>query len=486
MNNLKMTPVQKRAVFKLAVDLAKVDRQIHGNEIALLNSLQTDLNVKKDELEMIHYMSLKQCLEALQSLSQAQKESVESFFQSMLGVDDDLDKREQMLFAAIKIALDEDSSRWAKVISVNGVESECPVDQIIYLEKKLCEHAHGVLDDKLDNLLITKALNEVGLQFFYLPQVKQKIDVDLLLRSMEYILPIRERCGKEDMEESLQKITSIEFLKAFCSAYRLSPGNLPYDAFILAKVQEGEILNEEGRLSRCIDFLCIDVTSDIRKRLSHFVDLLDAPVSALCYDGYYRLLYDQLSSARSIVTTLYIDHKYDFFIKTDSEEKMRFDSAPQAKTLYLLLLRYGTSGVSQECFEQAEAYLKTQAIICANQSWDLGSFKTLLLKENKDYTRLIYNIVSIYSSISTKDSSVPSFLNYISTILRQRSALKSYVNNAFASIPSLYERERYSINFEKNLKIYYLEADTSLISISESDSEVCGIRDSRLWSDMVI
>ena len=481
-----LNQIQKRAIFKLAVDLAKVDRQIHGNEIALLNSLQTDLNVTKDELEMIHYMSLRQCLEALQSLSQAQKESVESFFQSMLGVDDDLDKREQMLFAAIKIALDEDSSRWAKVISVNGVESECPVDQIIYLEKKLCEHAHGVLDDKLDNLLITKALNEVGLQFFYLPQVKQKIDVDLLLRSMEYILPIRERCGKEDMEESLQKITSIEFLKAFCSAYRLSPGNLPYDAFILAKVQEGEILNEEGRLSRCIDFLCIDVTSDIRKRLSHFVDLLDAPVSALCYDGYYRLLYDQLSSARSTVTTLYIDHKYDFFIKADSEEKMRFDSAPQAKTLYLLLLRYGTSGVSQECFEQAEAYLKTQAIICANQSWDLGSFKTLLLKENKDYTRLIYNIVSIYSSISTKDSSVPSFLNYISTILRQRSALKSYVNNAFASIPSLYERERYSINFEKNLKIYYLEVDTSLISIAESDNEVCGIRDSRLWSDMVI
>lgn len=481
-----LNQIQKRAVFKLAVDLAKVDRQIHGNEIALLNSLQTDLNVTKDELEMIHYMSLQHCMEALQSLSQTQKESVESFFQSMLGVDDDLDKREQMLFAAIKIALDEDSSRWAKVISVNGVESECPADQIIYLEKKFCDHAHGVLDDKLDNLLITKALNEVGLQFFYLPQVKQKIDVDLLLRSMEYILPIRERCGKEDMEESLQKITSIEFLKAFCSAYRLSPGNLPYDAFILAKVQEGEILNEEGRLSRCIDFLCIDVTSDIRKRLSHFVDLLDAPVSALCYDGYYRLLYDQLSSARSTVTTLYIDHKYDFFIKADSEEKMRFDSAPQAKTLYLLLLRYGTSGVSQECFEQAEAYLKTQAIICANQSWDLGSFKTLLLKENKDYTRLIYNIVSIYSSISTKDSSVPSFLNYISTILRQRSALKSYVNNAFASIPSLYERERYSINFEKNLKIYYLEVDTSLISIAESDNEVCGIRDSRLWSDMVI
>ena len=119
-----------------------------------------------------------------------------------------------------------------------------------------------------------------------------------------------------------------------------------------------------------------------------------------------------------------------------------------------------------EFLEEAEAYLKTHAVTSACQSWDLGSFKTLLLKENKDYTRLIYNIVSIYSSISTKDSTIPSFLNYISTILRQRSALKSYVNNAFATISSVYERERYSINFDKNLKIYYLEADTSLISIS--------------------
>ena len=34
-----MSPVQKRAVFKLAVDLAKADKQIHGNEVALLSSL---------------------------------------------------------------------------------------------------------------------------------------------------------------------------------------------------------------------------------------------------------------------------------------------------------------------------------------------------------------------------------------------------------------------------------------------------------------
>lgn len=40
-----LNQIQKRAVFKLAVDLAKADKQIHGNEVALLNSLQDELNM---------------------------------------------------------------------------------------------------------------------------------------------------------------------------------------------------------------------------------------------------------------------------------------------------------------------------------------------------------------------------------------------------------------------------------------------------------
>ena len=49
-----LNQIQKRAVFKLAVDLAKADKQIHGNEVALLNSLQDELNMSKEELDMVH------------------------------------------------------------------------------------------------------------------------------------------------------------------------------------------------------------------------------------------------------------------------------------------------------------------------------------------------------------------------------------------------------------------------------------------------
>ena len=68
-----LNQIQKRAVFKLAVDLAKADKQIHGNEVALLNSLQDELNMSKEELDMVHYMSLQDSMSALRDLDSETK-----------------------------------------------------------------------------------------------------------------------------------------------------------------------------------------------------------------------------------------------------------------------------------------------------------------------------------------------------------------------------------------------------------------------------
>ena len=92
-----LNQIQKRAVFKLAVDLAKADKQIHGNEVALLNSLQDELNVSKEELDMIHYMSLQDAMGALKTLDSETKESIIKSLEAMVGVDVDVDKREQLL-----------------------------------------------------------------------------------------------------------------------------------------------------------------------------------------------------------------------------------------------------------------------------------------------------------------------------------------------------------------------------------------------------
>lgn len=481
-----LNQIQKRAVFKLAVDLAKADKQIHGNEVALLNSLQGELNVSKEELDMIHYMSLQDSMCALRTLDSETKESIMESLEAMVGVDVDVDKREQLLYGSIKMALSSESCDWVNVVSVSGTDAECSSEQIVYLEKSKCNSAREVLDDKFENLLISKALNDVGLQLFYLPQIKQKIDITLLQKSMSYILPSNELADDVDIEASLTKTSSVAFFNAFCTSYGMSPGQVNFDAFLAIKIQESEILNDDGRLSRSIDFLCIDVTSEIKKRITHFVTQIEAPNATLAYDGYYRLLYDHLSSATSTVSSVLVDWKFDFYLKDIDNQKLKFDSAPQAKTLYLLLLRYGKKGVSQDCFEKAIECLEEIKETTSSSNWDINNLRAELLRDDTGHSKLIYNLLNIYSSVSTKDPAEASFLNYISTILRQRSALKNYINNGFVSVKHLQGKESYCINYDKQSRSYCLPVDTSLFFIEESDFELTQIKESKLWKSLSI
>ena len=56
----ELTEIQKQALFKLAVDLVKADRQIHRDEVWLLDRLQRTCGIGVGQLEFIHYISLQQ------------------------------------------------------------------------------------------------------------------------------------------------------------------------------------------------------------------------------------------------------------------------------------------------------------------------------------------------------------------------------------------------------------------------------------------
>ena len=135
---MTLTPVQKRAAMKIAVDLAKADRQIHGAEVSLLNDCQRKLGLTDDELEMIHYLSLQECIEVLEDLPESEKDALVCTFEGVIQADVDVDSRERILLAAIRMALSDKSREWTSLFSVNDVESECSSSQIIYLEKRKC------------------------------------------------------------------------------------------------------------------------------------------------------------------------------------------------------------------------------------------------------------------------------------------------------------------------------------------------------------
>lgn len=496
---ITLTDVQKRSLFKVAVDLVKVDKQIHRNEITLLDELQRVCDIGEGCMDMIHYTTLHQAIEALKSVED--KRQVVEILRTIIGIDNDIDHRESMLFSAVCMALEEESQEWCSVVSAVGLDAECSSRQIVYLEKRPCQESRRVLDDEYDNLLLSKALNDVGLQLFYIPNVVDELGqhwdsvekgdskLGLLRRSMEFIVPAGDRTKLSNLGGVLRRLDSETFYRVLSSRYNLLPEQMPFDAFLMVKIQDNYLLDDDERLLKTVDFLCIDLSKDVKKRILHFVEYLEKPTCMLSYEGYYRMLYDFLSSESRIVSTLTFDWKYDLRLSNLNDRKVTFESSPQAKTLYLLLLRYGFRGVSQECFEKALLYLeelRTEEFMTEGV-WDMELFKQTLLRLGTEWSHLIYNLLLIYGSISTKDAEGEGFVHYIATIIRHRSSLKNYINKGFSEVEQLANKEWYYVQFNRDSKSYILSLSHSLVCMwsAQEDGNI-PIADSDLWSKLVI
>lgn len=478
----RLSSAQKRALFKLAVDIVKADKCIHSSEVSFLGRLQAMCGVSGEELELIHYLSLQQAINSLKGLDERQRKGIVDVLESIVGVDNDVDEREKKLLAAVKLSLGSESSEWSAVVSAAGSEAECTTSQIVYLEKAYCGEAHRVLDDRYDNLLITKALNDAGLHLFYLPAVVAELgkhwngtdSVDtkfaLLCRSMEFIVPSGDKAKLQGLGALLENLSTDTFCKVVCSRCNIDIVSLPFEAFMMIKIQDGYMLDDDGSMVRSNDFLCIDISHNLKHRILHFVGMLESPLCLLPYEGYYRILYDYLSSESEIISDVVIDDRYDFRLKELGNEKLVFESAPQAKTLYLLLLRYGRQGVSQECFEQALAYLESDEVgeLMPSGKFDIIQCKAFLAAKNADWALLISNLMTIYESLSTKDSASVGFVGYIANIIRHRSSIKNYINKAFMSVRHLAGKENYCIVFDQADRKYRLPIDAAFFYVQRA------------------
>lgn len=495
---ISLTDIQKRALFKIAVDLVKADKQIHRDEVTLLDRLQRTCGIEAGDLEFIHYISLQQALACLQGLTEQTKRDVLAVLGSVVGVDNDIDNRENLLLAAVRLSLEESSRDWCTVVSSSDIEAECLSEQIVYLERSEQSEVSSVLNDKYDYLLLTKALGDVGLQLFYLPNVvaqleqqwnhtgEQNGNFDFLRRSMEFIVPVGDRARLADLNSTLSKMDIKTFYKVVCARYNMEIGTIPYDGFLMVKVGENYILEDDGRLVKMVDFLCIDISRSVKQRILHFVHQLERTVDLINYQGYYRLLYDYLSSEAKIVSSVVIDSRGDIRLADLNNELLRFESAPQAKSFYLLLLKYGRAGVSQECFDKALGYLNNVEIeqLLDSDHFSVEGVKQSLLNYKSDWANLIYNLVVIYEHLSTKDSGKSSFMNYISKIIQHRSTLKNYVNTGFAEVHNLANREQYTVKFDKSSKSYYVELPASLVYV-EQQQRLTPIAEHNMWRKLV-
>ena len=494
-DSINLSGTQRRAVMKLAVELVKADSRIHSKEVSVLDGLQSGLGFDQEELDLIHYLTLESAIDCLKGLDKDSTEMLINLFNDIMCSDNDIDFEENLLLSSISMSCDSSSRDWCRILSVNATESEVPEKQIVFLESRTTEAAHLVLDDKYDNLLISKAFGDIGIELFYLPDIIREFDrhIDendkfgLLKRSMEYLVPAGDKIKLSNLKKSLASLDLRTFYHTILSRFGIDPERIPYTAFLLVKIRNSHILDDSDTMRRTVDFLCIDLSFEVKKRILTFVSRFDEKRDLLSYKGYYKFLYDYLSAEAKITNPISINSKGDFTL--ESGDIIRFKSAPQAKTLYLLLLSRGDKGISQIDFNKAVSFLKALDIneyLTSSGDFDLPRFKEILTGKDNEYARVILDTIAIYRSFSTKDSGKKDFLEYVQSILRHRSSLKTYINTGFASARKLANPEHYMVRFAPDTKTYSVSTSPSLFTVTSEGSSSVPLTDSPLWKTFIL
>ena len=452
------TPVQKRSILKIAIELVKADNKIHSKEISVLDDLQESLGLTQEELDLIHYAPLSEAVSVISGMDEQTVNVVMGVFDSIMRIDSDIDFEENLLYAAVTISCLPESRKWAKVLSVPDLDIDISDRQILFLEKGYSDNAHQVLDDKYDNLLISKAFGDIGLSLFYLPNIIQELGLSekgpadkfgLLKKSMSYLMPAGDMLKVDSLRESLATFDSSTFFKVVTSRFGLEPDFFPFNAFLLVKIRGSVILDDDNAMCNTVDFL----------------------------------LFDYFSSESKINSEILLDREFHFTLPSLGGKSIPFESSPQSRTLYLLLLRYGRAGISQDCFNAAIKFLEkvdTSRYIDGGM-FEIDAFEDDLLSGNEPWRNVIFDAIRIYRAVSTKDEENPEFLSYITSILSHRSSLKTYVNKGFSSVQDLSDKEMYFIEFDRRTNSYKVGIGLSMFLIEEGVGVPHPLSESSFW-----
>ena len=497
-SSLNFTPSQKQAVFKLAVELVKADKRIHSQEIEALKGLQEALALEQSQLDLIHYCTMQGAIEALKGVNDAGKEALCELFGSIMCSDNDIDFDERVLLSAVTMSIRSESEAWCSVLTIPFVDSPSSERQIIFLEKQHCRAAHAVFDDAYDSLLISKAFGDIGLKFLYLPDITRRLNLqlgvqgrtvdgkfELLKRSMEFIVPAGNKIKLKNLDSALGSLDTPTFLRVILSHYGLSEEIVPYEALLLLKISDSQVLNDSNNLEGNTNFLCIDLSRDVKKRIFEFISRFDEQDHLISYEGYYKFIYDYLSSESKSVKPVRLDVAYQFYAGDEYAEQIVFESSPQARTFYLLLLFYGSYGIRQSLFNESVEILEVTDVgqYVQDGLFDYLEFKNQLIKRGGEASRLIINTMEIYRVVSTKDDESPEFINYAENILKHRSSLKNYINKGFETCDILANRERFLVSYDGKSKSYSVNAGLSDFLIG-AGADVIPLKDSSLWKSL--
>jgi len=482
---MNLSSIQRRALFKIAVDLVKSDNQIHCNEIVTLQKIQEVYGLDTEETDMIHYLTLQESIEILASLSIDEKQKILLTLENLITVDNNIDFHEKLLLSGVRLHLL--NSNDAKIISCQDGDMDCDAHQIVYLEHTYCDEAHTVLDDKYDYMMLSNVLSNSQMQFFYLPKVIQlllegNIDrtTNILKKSIEYLVPSAHVDNLEYFRDSLQNMDVVKFTKLVETQANIRPEQVGMEAFLMISLQDSFILDDDAMHHRMRDYLCINATNKLKSIVLKLVELMQTPNISINYYGYYRLLFDFLNTDVHLMSKILIDNNYNFVLSDIGGDLITFKSAPQAKTLYLLLIYYN-KGITQSLWNTAENLGKE----LVSRTWeDILHLKTFLSRQGDEAACLIYNIITIYEIVSNRSVDSARLLEYTISIISHRSSLKNYINAAINKIEKLAHKDFYLVEFDPFSESYRVQLNVDWVQLKIGDFQIA-LSVSDLWNKLI-
>ena len=332
-------------VLKLIIDLIKVDKKIHRDEIAWIEDFARRASLSADDLQDVHRLSFPDTINRLQTLDTKSRHEIISLVEQAASIDNDIDINERIILASIRLALGEDTRDHIQLLSVDSDKVGRYDRQLIYLEQESSPAIYQQIEANYD--FLQQWLCDSKIDFFFFPHFLKQYTTfrPFIEETTRLLFPTFTPPSSSQTAQFLQQCSTADF----CSYIQKLMGDkvaaFRFKNFYLLKIQD-ETANGNNKS----DFICIEASNSPLQDILRLVKnlLLAPPFSTIPYEGCYRTFFEMLSEhTKTNSCLLLVDD--NFYLPEIGNCRVEITGA-ERKTLFALFLLHAHTGITNEDF----------------------------------------------------------------------------------------------------------------------------------------
>lgn len=335
---------------KLIIDLIKVDKKIHRDEIEWIEDFARQRGLSPDDLQDVHNISLAEAVAQLQSLDAESRHEIISWVEQAASIDNDIDINERIILASIRLTLGEETRNRIQLISVDSDKIDRYDRQLVYLEQENCPGICKQIEENYD--FLRQWLSDSKIDFFFFPHfIRQYTSISPFIEDTTRLLfPTFTPSADSQATAFLRHCRTSDFCAYLHRQMGEKTDAFKFKAFYLLKIQE-----ENTGDNNKSNFICIEASESPMQDIFLLVKnlLLAPPFSTIPYEGCYRTLFTMLSEqTKTNSRLLLIDD--NFYLPEIDNCRVEITGA-ERKTLFTLFLLHAGTGISNEAFASMTA-----------------------------------------------------------------------------------------------------------------------------------